>query len=66
MKNKSGKTFTELLTEKRLMEARNMIRNTDYPISEIASMVGFSNKSHFYKKYRFFFSHNPKDDRHKK
>lgn len=58
-----GKTFSEALTEERLINARRLIQNTKKPISEICLEVGISNKSFFYHKYHDLFGNTPKDDR---
>ena len=58
-----GKTFSQALTEERLIRARELIQTTDQPISSICTQVGISNKSFFYHKYADKFGHTPKDDR---
>ncbi|WP_424321328.1 AraC family transcriptional regulator [Lacticaseibacillus chiayiensis] len=58
-----GKTFSEALTQERLINARRLIQNTKKPISEICLEVGISNKSFFYHKYHDLFGNTPKDDR---
>lgn len=63
IKEKSGKTFTELITQQKLMKAKLLLQSTRMPIYEIAQSVGFSNKTYFYDKYRAYFGHSPRDDR---
>lgn len=63
IKEKSGKTFTELITQRKLMKARLLLQSTRMPIYEIAQSVGFSNKTYFYDKYRAYFGHSPSVDR---
>ena len=63
IKEKSGKTFTELITQKKLMKAKLLLQSTRMPIYEIAQSVGFSNKTYFYNKYRAYFGKSPKEDR---
>lgn len=58
-----GKTFSQALTEERLIHARENIQNTTRPISTIVHDVGFSNKSFFYNKYAEKFGCTPKEDR---
>ena len=58
-----GKTFSEALTQERLINARRLIQNTKKPVSEICLEVGISNKSFFYHKYHALFGNTPKDDR---
>lgn len=52
LKIKVGKSFSELICEKRLNKAKNLLKNTDLSITEIASISGFSNLTSFYRKYK--------------
>ena len=61
-----GKTFSQALTQERLINARRLIQNTSEPISEICLEVGIRNKSFFYHKYRELFNRTPKQDRQTK
>jgi len=63
IKEKSGSTFTELLNEKKLMKAKLLIQSTEMPINMIATDVGFSNKTYFYKKYKEHFGNLPSKER---
>ncbi|NEW63625.1 helix-turn-helix domain-containing protein [Tuanshanicoccus yangjingiae] len=63
IKDKSGKTFTELLNEKKLKKAQLLIQSTKLPINEIAQQVGYSNRTYFYKNYNDYFGHSPAFDR---
>lgn len=63
IKEKSGKTFTQLVTQRKLMKAQLLLQSTCMPIYEVALEVGFSNKTYFYDKYREYFGHPPKDER---
>lgn len=58
-----GKTFSQALTEERLIHARELIQTTDQPISVVCAQVGISNRSFFYHKYAEKFGHTPKADR---
>ena len=49
VKEKTGKTFTELIQERRIQQALYFLLNTDYPISKICERVGYANVSYFYK-----------------
>lgn len=63
IKDKSGSTFTQLLNEKKLMKAQLLIESTEMPINMISSIVGFSNNTYFYKKYKEFFNVLPSEHR---
>lgn len=58
-----GKTFSQALTEERLIHARELIQSTDEAISVVCAQVGISNRSFFYHKYADKFGHTPKADR---
>ncbi|WP_159721960.1 AraC family transcriptional regulator [Enterococcus sp. CSURQ0835] len=64
IKEKTGKTFKELVTLQRLNEAHRLVLTTDAAIETIAEFVGYSNKTQFYKKYRDYFGATPKEIRH--
>ena len=49
VKQKTGKTFTELLQEKRLSQAAWLLRNTDRKVDEIGHRVGYENLSYFHR-----------------
>lgn len=54
IKRISGKTYTELLQEKRLSQAMFLLKTTDMNISDIALSVGYDNISYF---HRLFTKH---------
>ncbi|TRW27133.1 helix-turn-helix transcriptional regulator [Flavobacterium zepuense] len=47
LKDTTGLTTTELITGRILQEAKTLLRQTNWPISEIAESLGFSDFSHF-------------------
>lgn len=62
-KEEVGKTFSEILTQERLIQAHSMITNTIIPITAIMERVGISNKTFFYNKYKEFYHSTPGEDR---
>ncbi|NVM32111.1 helix-turn-helix domain-containing protein [Pediococcus acidilactici] len=62
-KEVTGKTFTQAVTQQRLIQARNLISSTNLPITEIMHQIGITNKTFFYKKYEEFYHGKPGDDR---
>ena len=58
---KTGKTFSELLLEKRMEKARLLLENTDLTIEVIADMLGYSNASNFYKAFHSYFHTSPRN-----
>ncbi|MBQ2967791.1 MAG: AraC family transcriptional regulator [Clostridia bacterium] len=47
-----GKTLTEYIAEKRIMEAVKLLENTELSIEEICHAVGYGDKKHFYKMFK--------------
>lgn len=54
-----GKTFSEILHEKRCMCAAKLLRETEIPIEEIIENVGYQNKSFFRKKFEKMYNKTP-------
>lgn len=52
LKNKTGKTFSQLILEMKISKAKVYLKQTNLPIQEIAELVGYSDLSNF---YRYFF-----------
>ena len=48
LKKNYGKTFKEIQTDARLSKAVSLLTNTNIPVNEICSLVGFSNQNNFY------------------
>ncbi len=63
IKNYSGKTFKEMLQEKRLDEAEKLILNTEIPVTEIIFSVGYENTNFFYKKFNEKYGVTPREYR---
>ena len=49
IKNRTGKTYTEHLQEKRLSQAAFLLKTTNISVEEIATAVGYDNKSYFHR-----------------
>lgn len=60
MKNRTGKTYTEHLQEKRLSQAAFLLKNTTLSVEEIAVAVGYENKSYFHRIFGEKFDTTPK------
>ncbi len=60
IKQKTGKTFTELVQEKRLAQAAFLLKNTDRNISDISVAVGYENVSYFHRIFSACFGKSPK------
>ena len=60
IKNRTGKTYTEHLQEKRLSQAAFLLKNTNLSVEEIAIAVGYENKSYFHRIFTEKFETTPK------
>jgi AraC-like DNA-binding protein len=47
LKEITGKTTTELITERIIKESKVLLKHTDWNVSEIAYSLGFEEASHF-------------------
>ncbi len=54
-----GKNFIEYITEKRLERAAELLVNTDAPVGEIVSLVGYSDAASFTRKFTRYFLISP-------
>jgi len=64
--NETGKTFSDLVLEKRMERAVILLNGTTLSIEEIAAMLGYSNHSNFYKAFKEYYGTTPRDYLHKK
>ncbi len=60
------KTFIEILTSVRMEKAAEFLVNTDYSISSICTMVGYTNRTHFYNLFQKQYGMTPKEYRNQK
>ena len=60
IKRKTGKTYTQLIQEKRLAQAAFLLRNTDRNVLDIALAVGYENISYFHRIFGAFYGKSPK------
>ena len=56
-----GKTFSEIVLEKRMDRAIILLKGTTLSIEEISPMLGYSNTSNFYKAFREYYGRTPRD-----
>jgi AraC-like DNA-binding protein/uncharacterized cupin superfamily protein len=63
VKKKTNYNFTELLTLKRMKQAKYLLQNTNLPICKIVEIIGLQNKNHFYKQFRKYNGASPRDFR---
>ena len=58
---KTGKTFSEIVLEKRMERAAILLKGTTLSVEEIAAMLGYSNTSNFYKAFRDYYGKTPRE-----
>ncbi|MCD8189265.1 MAG: helix-turn-helix transcriptional regulator [Clostridiales bacterium] len=57
----TGKTFSAILLEQRMVRAVALLEGTTLPVSEIAALLGYSNSSNFYKAFRAYYGVSPRE-----
>ena len=60
IKRRTGKTYTQLLQEKRLSQATWLLRNTNQKVADIGISVGYENLSYFHRIFAQHFGISPK------
>lgn len=60
IKRRTGKTYTQLIQEKRLAQAAFLLRNTDRNVSDIALAVGYENISYFHRIFADAYGKSPR------
>lgn len=63
IKRKTGKTYTQLVQEKRLAQAAFLLKNTDRNVSDISAAVGYENLSYFHRIFFAAYGKSPKQYR---
>ena len=61
LRRETGRTFSEILLEKRMERAVLLLENTTLSIEEISVMLGYTNHSNFYKAFREYYHASPRD-----
>jgi len=65
LKKETGKTFTDLVTERRMEKAQELLAHTTLRISEIAEAVGFEDGAYFARRFKQCYDVSPRDYRRK-
>ena len=60
IKRKTGKTYTQLVQEKRLAQAAFLLKNTDRNVADISIAVGYENISYFHRIFADMYGKSPK------
>lgn len=59
IRKRTGKSYLELLTDKRMERAEEYIVSSDFRVNEIASLVGYSDRKYFTKIFKRYYSMTP-------
>jgi AraC-like DNA-binding protein len=60
IKKETGRTFTEIVTERRLERARELLVASGARIGDIARQCGFADEAYFARRFRQWFGQSPK------
>ena len=63
IKRNTGSTFKEILQNKRMLRACELLKSTDIAIADISVMVGYDNTSFFHRLFRRTYNCSPRDYR---
>ena len=63
IKHRTGKTYTQLVQEKRLAQAAFLLRTTERKVDEIAGAVGYENMGYFHRIFREAYGISPRNYR---
>lgn len=63
IRERCGKTFSELVREQRMERAGLLLKTTDVPVRTIATMVGYRSASNFYRAFERHFGMPPRQMR---
>ncbi len=66
IRKRTGKTYTELIQQKRMQQSAYLLRNTDMSVAEVGNAVGYDNLSYFHRIFRKQYGVSPKQFRDKK
>jgi YesN/AraC family two-component response regulator len=66
IKNRTGRSYTEHVQEKRLSMAAILLQSTTLSVEEIALAVGYENKSYFHRIFKSKYGTSPKKYRSSK
>lgn len=65
IRQSTGYTYKELLQRRRFRKAAELLVETELPVNDIVSVVGYENNSYFYRKFREKYEITPNEYREK-
>jgi 2-isopropylmalate synthase len=66
IKEKSGKTFGDLVVQARMKKARTLLRNSNMTVENVAYAAGYQNVEHFNRQFRKKYNMTPVEYRNSK
>lgn len=57
---KTGKTYSQIINDTKMERAKLLLSHTNLSIEKIATMLGYSNTSNFYKAFKLYFGTSPR------
>lgn len=63
IKNETGRTFVDLVTERRMEKAQELLAHTSLRVAEIAAATGFEDEAYFARRFRQWFRLTPREYR---
>lgn len=66
LKKETGRTFSEILLEKRMEHALVLMKGTDLSNEEISEILGYTSTANYYKAFRRYYGMTPKEYMQKK
>jgi AraC-like DNA-binding protein len=60
LKKETGKSFTELVTERRMERAQDLLTNTAMRIADVAHATGFSDEGYFTRRFKQWHGSSPR------
>jgi AraC-like DNA-binding protein len=60
VKQQTGRTIHNWIVERRMTEARTLLRKTDRSVTQIAAAVGYPDTGHFIRQFRLLYNITPK------
>jgi AraC-like DNA-binding protein len=60
LKKETGKSFTELVTERRMERAQDLLTNTAMRIADVAHATGFSDEGYFTRRFKQWHGNSPR------
>lgn len=61
LRKDTGRSFSEILTQMRMERAVMLLRGTELPVEEISAMLGYADRSNFFKTFKEYYGKTPRE-----